>query len=123
EKEWMLPLLRLRNELDVTDDRHLRDFRRMSGAVQLFHDRPIPGPYKQEAREHWLRRVLEAQRWIREHAPEEVRALELISRDELQEIRRIWVVDKHEIEDALPRIFEEVTGEPFDAPSLDDALS
>jgi DNA sulfur modification protein DndC len=123
EKEWMLPLLRLRNELDVTDDRHLRDFRRMSGAVQLFHDRPIPGPYKQEARQHWLRRVLEAQRWIQEHAPEEVRTLELISREELQEIRRIWVVDKHEIEDSLPQIFEEATGQPFEAPSLDDTLS
>jgi DNA sulfur modification protein DndC len=123
EKEWMLPLLRLRNELDVTDDRHLRDFRRMSGAVQLFHDRPIPGPYKQEAREHWLRRVLEAQRWIQEHAPQEVRSLELISRAELQEIRRIWVVDKHEIEDSLPRIYQETTGEPFDAPLLDDTLS
>ncbi|GIX46913.1 MAG: hypothetical protein KatS3mg131_1124 [Candidatus Tectimicrobiota bacterium] len=44
EKEWMLPLLELRNELDVQDDRHWRDFRRMSGIVQLFHDRPIPGP-------------------------------------------------------------------------------
>jgi DNA sulfur modification protein DndC len=123
EKEWMLPLLRLRNELDVTDDRHLRDFRRMSGGVQLFHDRPIPGPYKQEAREHWLRRVLEAQRWIQQHAPRDVRTLELISRAELQEIRRIWVVDKHEIEDSLPRIYQETTGEPFDAPLLDDTLS
>ena len=47
EKEWMLPLLELRNELDVADDRHLRDFRRMNGSVQLFHDRPIPGPYTQ----------------------------------------------------------------------------
>ena len=47
EKEWMLPLLDLRNALDVADDRHLRDFRRMNGSVQLFHDRPIHGPYKQ----------------------------------------------------------------------------
>ena len=30
EKEWMLPLLELRNELDG-DDRSLRDFRRMNG--------------------------------------------------------------------------------------------
>ena len=36
EKEWMLPLLELRNDLDVADDRHLRDFRRMNGPVQLF---------------------------------------------------------------------------------------
>src|ERR1043166_1331357 len=58
EKEWMMPLLALRNELDVTDDRHLRDFRRMSGSVQLFHDRPIPGPYTQESREQWMMPLL-----------------------------------------------------------------
>ncbi len=69
EKEWMLPLLELRNALDVADDRHLRDFRRMNGSVQLFHDRPIHGPYTQSAREDWLRRLLEAQTWIREQRP------------------------------------------------------
>ena len=37
----------------------------MNGRVQLFHDGPIPGPYTQEAREEWLRRLLEAQAWIR----------------------------------------------------------
>ena len=73
EKEWMLPLLELRNELDPPKtpegDRHLRDFRRMNGAVQLFHNRPIPGPYKQRVREDWLRKVLQAQRHIRENGP------------------------------------------------------
>src|SRR3954454_16838605 len=43
EKEWMLPLLELRNALDVPDDRHLRDFRRMNGLVQLYNKRIIPG--------------------------------------------------------------------------------
>jgi DNA sulfur modification protein DndC len=57
EKVWMTPLLELRNELDNPDDRNLRDFRRMSGQVQLFHDRTIPGPYTKKSREHWLRRV------------------------------------------------------------------
>ncbi len=64
EKIWMTPLLELRNELDQPD-RDKRDFRRMNGQVQLFHDRTIPGPYKKEAREHWLRRVLEAQQSAR----------------------------------------------------------
>src|SRR5262249_25638858 len=44
EKEWMTPLLDLRNALDFrsgagnqeeSNDHHLRDFRRMSGAIQL----------------------------------------------------------------------------------------
>lgn len=124
EKEWMLPLLELRNRLDPPKtpdgDRPLRDFRRMNGTVQLFHDRPIPGPYTQEARETWLRQVLEAQRHIRDHGPESVRDINLISLEELETIRRIWVVDKHEIEDTLPRVYEDVTGEPYPGARLDD---
>lgn len=122
EKEWMLPLLKLRNDLDVSDDRSIRDFRRMSGAVQLFHDRPIPGPYTQTARERWLREVLQAQQWVRAHGPSHVREIELISLEELCEIRRIWVLDKHELEDSLPKIYQESTGQPFPAGVIDENL-
>jgi DNA sulfur modification protein DndC len=120
EKQWMQPLLELRNELDLDDDRHMRDFRRMTGHVQIFHDRTIPGPYTQRAREHWLRRVLQAQTWIRKNGPKDVRDIELVTLEELAEIRRIWVVDKHEIEDNLPRIYEDVTGQRFPGERLDD---
>lgn len=126
EKEWMLPLLELRNELDPPKtpdaDRPLRDFRRMNGAVQLFNDRPIPGPYKQKVREDWLRKVLMAQEHIRENGPAEVRDLELITLPELEEIRRIWVVEKHEIEDSLPGVYEQATGQPYPGGGLDDNL-
>lgn len=122
EKEWMLPLLELRNELDLADDRHLRDFRRMGGNVTLFHDRAIPGPYLQESREHWLRRLLDAQTWIRNNGPENVRDIQLITMDELIEIRRIWLVEKHELEDSLPRIYEETTGERFPTGRFDDGF-
>jgi DNA sulfur modification protein DndC len=126
EKEWMLPLLELRNELDVQSDRHLRDFRRMTGLVQLTNrgeasgNELVHGPYTQEVREGWLRKLLDAQSWIREHGPTEVRDIALISLDELQEIRRIWVVEKHEMEDSLPRIYEEATRQPYPGPRLDD---
>ena len=133
EKEWMLPLLKLRNKLDFrtmgegdeeSSDRHLRDFRRMSGAIQTMKDgRVIPGPYLQSAREDWLRELLKAQTWIRQHGPDDVRSIELITLDELQEIRRIWVVDKHEMEDFLPRIYEEVTGDKYPGPRLDDSMA
>src|SRR4029077_6169424 len=83
------------------------------GHVQLFHDRTVPGPYKKEAREYWLRRVLEAQQSARQKWPEEFREIELISHEELNEIRRIWLYEKHEFDDSLPRIYEEVTGEAF----------
>ena len=127
EKEWMMPLLELRNELDPPktsqSDRALRDFRRMSGSVQLFFDRPIPGPYKQNVREDWLRKVLKAQDHIRQSGPEEVRDIELITLDELKEIRRIWVVEKHEIEDNLPRVYREMTGEHFPGKPIDDSFA
>lgn len=122
EKEWMLPLLDLRDALDVADDRHLRDFRRMNGSVQLFHDKPIPGPYTQEARERWLTRLLEAQTWIRANGPDYVRSLELITLAELEEIRRIWVVDKHEFDDRVPVIFQTATGERYPGAPLDEHL-
>lgn len=127
EKEWMLPLLKLRNELDPPKtpdaDRSLRDFRRMNGTVQLFNDRPIPGPYKQNVRENWLRKVLLAQKHIQDNAPPQVRDIELISVEELEEIRRIWVVEKHEVEDSLPRVYEAVTGQSYPGGRLDDNLA
>lgn len=122
EKEWMLPLLDLRNALDVADDRHLRDFRRMNGSVQLFHGKPIPGPYTQDSREDWLRRLLDAQAFIRAEGPDYVRSLDLITQVELDEIRRIWVVEKHEFEDHLPAIYERAMGVPYPGRPLDEHL-
>ncbi len=122
EKEWMQPLLDIRNELDIKNDREKRDFRRIYGRVELFERNmgddktsvePIPGPYTKFWREHWLRRVLEAQTQIRKTAPLEMRDITLITPEELSEIRRIWLEQKHEFDDSLPRIYEEVTGEPF----------
>jgi DNA sulfur modification protein DndC len=135
EKEWMLPLLEIRNALDVRnadgrrDDTALRDFRRMNGRLQLFHAKSgdeeqretlVHGPYTQTAREDWLRRVLDAQVRVRGTGPEEVSEIELISDAELVEIRRIWIKEKHEFEDRLPTIFEEVTGERFTGPDMDE---
>ena len=123
EKVWMTPLLELRNEIaDFTNERERRDYRRMNGRVQLFHDRTIPGPYKKEWRDHWLRRVLEVQKEIREVGPPEVCDIELISMDELHEIRRIWIYEKRQFDDSLPTIYEDVLGEPFPKPDSDDHL-
>jgi DNA sulfur modification protein DndC len=135
EKEWMMPLLALRNALDFrsntdggadqeNNDHHLRDFRRMSGVVNVMSNgaKAIPGPYTQASRETWLRKLLSAQTWIRRNGPKDVRDITLITLDELQEIRRIWVVDKHEMEDSLPRIYKEETGTSYPGKPLDDNL-
>jgi DNA sulfur modification protein DndC len=119
DKEWMEPLLELRNALNEPDhDR--RDYRRMNGTVQLFHDGPIHGPYTRVWREEWLARVLRIQRDLRKAGPPEARDIELIGMDELAEIRRIWLYDKREFDDSLPRIFQEATGQPFPKPVGED---
>ena len=51
-----------------------------------------------------------------------MKRIELITLEELQEIRRIWVVDKHELEDSLPRIYREATGTDYPGRQLDDNL-
>lgn len=114
EKAWMTPLLEFRNEFgDETRDRERRSFRRMKGNLQGSYKRLYHGPYKKEWREHWLRRLLEVQEEIRKEGPEEFSHIELITHEELHEIRKIWVESKHEFDDSLPRIYEEVTGEKF----------
>ncbi len=121
EKDWLQPLLDIRNELDIENDRDRRDFRRIYGTVDLFEKNVdgkttienIPGPYTKYWREYWLRKVLEAQVKVRQTAPEEMRDITLITHEELSEIRSIWLEQKHEFDDSLPRIYKEVTGEEF----------
>lgn len=127
EKRWMKPMLDLRNALDFrnnpeTKDHHLRDFRRMGGNVTMLNGEPVPGPYTQASREDWLRKLLKAQTNARKIGPESIRGIELITLAELHEIRRIWVSDKHELEDRLPVIYKEETGEEFPGVSMDDSL-
>lgn len=155
EKEWMLPLLELRNELDMRDqpgdaegeglqrDRARRDFRRINGKLHLYardgkavdpsrdgkrkarlREAPeqalVHGPYVQAWREGFLRKLLHAQVQVRHQGGPGNEGFELISLPELEAIRRIWVVEKHEIEDSLPRIYLEATGETYPGVPLDD---
>ena len=117
EKEWMSILLQFRNEFGNEDgDRERRSFRRMKGNLQGNYGKLFHGPYKKEVREYWLERLLNIQKEIQENGPEELSNLELIRIPELQAIRRIWVNDKHEFDDSLPKIYEKVVGKEFEDP-------
>lgn len=114
EKEWMSILLEFRNEFgNEVGDRERRSFRRMRGNLQGNYGKLFHGPYKKEVREYWLERLLNIQKEIQENGPEEFSDLELIRIPELQAIRRIWVNDKHEFDDSLPKIYERVVGKEF----------
>lgn len=129
EKDWMLPLLALRNEIDVNDadrekkldklrrDKARRDFRRMNGKLTVHITKRgadiVPGPYIQSFREELLEKVLQAQVAVQKMGPAEVKELELLPLEELEEIRRIWLEEKLEVEDSLPNIYEKVIGKPY----------
>ncbi len=112
-EEWMEPMLALRNLLASTQDpaekQKYRQLKRRNGRLAEKADgSSIPGPYKLSVRQDFLRRLLEAQRSIREHGPD-AHAF-LISELELHEIRRIWRVEEQDWADSLPRIYREATG-------------
>ncbi len=119
EKEWMTPLMEFRNRyLDIKEDRQHRDFRKMNGSLMVHNGRLVHGPYKQYYRETLLRGLLDAQQRVREaahrgEAPDIVKDFKAITLQELEEIRRVWVIEKHEVEDRLPGIYREATGEEY----------
>jgi DNA sulfur modification protein DndC len=118
EKKWMTPLSRFRdNFLDIgVTDFDKRDFRRMDGRLTLMDDKDnggkklVHGPYLQSYREKLLHELLIAQGQVRASGSEGTENFELISIEELEEIRRIWVKEKNEIEDRVPVIYREATG-------------
>ena len=133
EKEWMLPLLELRTKwLDITDpntekknkkidlERKHRDFRRMNGSLTLHNGRLVHGPYKQEYRALLLEAVLKAETAARKLGPPEVQTLKLITLEDLEEIRRIWIMEKHEIEDLLPVIYENARNKPYPGKRMEE---
>lgn len=128
EKSWMLPLLDFRNYIaaynqgsDMSQnelDRSRRDFRRMTGKLTWHRNRLVHGPYKKEVREDFLERLLKLQLFIQKTGPKEVKDVELITMDELRFIRKIWLNEKHEFDDSLPRIYKKVMGKEFEDSSI-----
>jgi DNA sulfur modification protein DndC len=118
EKKWMTPLSRFRdNFLDIgVTDFDKRDFRRMDGRLTLMDDKDtggkklVHGPYLQSYREKLLYELLIAQKQVRASGSNGTESFELISFEEIEEIRRIWVKEKNEIEDRVPEIYKEATG-------------
>ena len=115
EKSWMLPMLDFRNEIagDWETDRKRRDFRRKDGHLTWHNNRLVHGPYTKETREFFLRRLLEVEKLVHEIGPEEIKSVPLITNAELELIRQIWLDEKHEFDDTLPRIYGEVTGQKY----------
>lgn len=115
EKEWMLPLLNFRNKIGTMSlENERRDFRRMNGKLTLSGEHLVHGPYKKEVRESWLEELLQIQEQIRQDHTCPVDNFTVITDEELQEIRRIWLYEKHQFDDTLPLIYKKITGRRFE---------
>lgn len=80
----------------------------------------VHGPYTQNYREAMLEALLRAQEAIRNNLPESISEFSIITPEELEEIRRIWVIQKREFEDSVPDIFLRATGKAYPTPELDE---
>jgi len=127
-KAWMQPIMDFRDRYLTLDDRHFRDFRRFNGRITLTDyddktkspDRLIHGPYTQDRRVTLFRQLLNTQVIVQQtKGVPGVKNLQLLPMEEIEEIRRIWVEEKGEIEDWVPQIYKEVTGNEYPGKELD----
>lgn len=120
DKAWMQPIMDYRDHFLAVNDRNVRDFRRMNGQLIVMNDRLVHGPYSQERRAELLRELLKTQLAVRNAGRDQgFGETELISMDELDAIRRLWVEEKGEIEDWVPAIYEDVVGAPYPGRELE----
>lgn len=115
EKSWMQPMLDFRNYIagDWNTDRERRDFRRRDGHLTWHNNRLVHGPYTKETREDFLRRLLQVENLVHEIGPDTVKDIPLITMDELEMIRQIWLDEFHEFDDSLPDIYKEIKGTEY----------
>ncbi len=121
-QEWMIPLLEYRDMLYGTqapERKHeFRDYKRRDGRVYFTKDkRIIHGPYKMDFRKEFLRRLLSIEREINRNIK-----FSMISKDELKEIRRIWITEEQDWEDSVNKIYEQVYEERLIEPTDYEAV-
>lgn len=119
------PLLKFRNQLaEVREDHEYRNNYRMNGAIYYVgseKERRGLGPFSLEGRIKLTRFLLETEvsfnkllKQAEDHkfSIDREQYFELVTRDELQYIRSQWI-ENGDWQDTLPKIYEEIIGEPF----------
>ena len=110
-EEWMIPLLEFRDWLSWTQDPNVkpmqREYKSRDGHIKTRSDGGVVyRTYTLSFSKEMLGRLLDTQMAVQEQKP----GYELISEEELHEIRRIWLLERQDWEDSLPKIFLEKTG-------------
>ena len=108
---WLTPLLDFRDFLAETQNPETkpatREYRGRNGSIRISKTGRLRyRTYTLAFSKEMLRRLLETQKAVQAHDP----SYELISEAELREIRRLWIAERHDWDDALPALYEEVIG-------------
>ena len=97
---------------DPAKKKNIREHRRRTGRIQYGEKdgkkKIIWGPYKLKVRQDILKRLLKAQTEVQKNGPDP--NMELIQKQELHNIRRLWVHEEGDWEDTLPSIYNEIIG-------------
>ena len=120
--DWMEPLLEFRDFLKLTQDPEkkpqFRDVKgRQYGKVRLKTNGGegiIPRSYKFDFRKDLLEKLLQTQKEVNEKLPNDEEEMQLIQKEELREIRRLWREEKSDWEDSVPKIYQKVVGDNMD---------
>jgi len=108
--EWLIPLLDFRDWLAATQDPSVkpqqREYKGRNGHIRITQRGLLWRSYTLEFSKEMLKRLLLAQVQIQKHKPDFI----IIDEAELREIRRLWLTERQDWEDALPGIYAEVTG-------------
>ena len=118
-EDWMQPLLDFRDFLASTHElenkKKWRSHKRRDGHVKAKSDgsgKIIRGPYHLWFCQDLLRELLRVQMRVQREGPDP--NLELITKPELDEIRRLWRMERGDWEDSVPSIVKEITGKDLD---------
>lgn len=112
-EDWMEPLLDFREWLVATTEperkREFRDIKGRDGRVVFKKDGTLAArTYTLDSSKLMLEKVLRAQKAVRQDGPDPM--MELISAEELHEIRRLWRIERQDWEDSVPQIFRVING-------------
>ena len=110
-EQWMAPLLEFRDWLAATQDPEVkpeqREYKGRDGRIKITSEGKLRWrTYTLEFSQKMIRKLLETQSTIKAIVPD----FELLSDEELREIRRLWIIERRDWEDTLPGILLETTG-------------
>ena len=109
-EEWMVPLLDYRDWLSSTQNPDIkpeqREFKGRDGRIKITESGKLRWrTYTLDFSKEMLRKLLATQTELQIEKPE----MALISEAELREIRRIWLTERQDWADSLPKIVAETT--------------